>query len=224
MIKLFKATFIIAVISIIGCTPFKSNIDNELQSKYIWSPFYGVAEVLQLNSDHTFSFKWQQGLIQGVTEGTYIINKNGLTLNSLKQPIKTEKFRIDNRQNNQNITGYHIRVKDEYDAPFEYTNCAFIQNDSVIGGTTSKKDGVIIISESQKDNFEKIEISFVGYNHAVIDLHKTPYNSFEIILLPESEYYEFFTKEFLKIRGNKIYRFHVSSDGKHKRKIYKKAK
>ncbi len=186
---------------------------------YLWSPMYGVGETFEFKKDDTFIFKWQQGLIQGETIGSYTKKESSLFLSSSKQPVKTEKFKIKSLSNTKNDKEYYVKVIDKKNAPFGYANCFFIKNDSIIGGTLAKEDGAITFSKD--DNFDKILISFVAHYDAEIDLKEISSNSIEVVLVSKPEYYEFFTNELLKIRGNKILRYDIDSNGKKRRKVYK---
>lgn len=69
-----------------GCNSEKGYLD----ATYRYKGIYGIAHVVELRSDSTFSYYWQQGLNKGVIEGIYKKDRKKIVLNGINS--KPEKM------------------------------------------------------------------------------------------------------------------------------------
>ena len=195
-----KLIILFTLLFLSNCSSIK-NIEN-LVGKYSWKGIYGIGEILILNNDNTFEFKWQQGLMNGTSKGKYTLNKSILTLNSFKQPENTDNFKIHYLKSSEKNNSYFIKILDSNKIPLGFASCTYIKNGKIIEGKSADENGTLHITK--KPIAEKLQIHFVGYKPAEIKLKDLKTDSFEITLIQEPNYYEYFTNRKFKIINNQI--------------------
>ena len=99
---------------------------------------------------------------------------------------------------NKTITGQLVDIKQRSIYPVSID----IKNGKIIEGKSADENGTLHITK--KPIAEKLQIHFVGYKPAEIKLKDLKTDSFEITLIQEPNYYEYFTNRKFKIINNQI--------------------
>lgn len=192
MIKIKRIYTILTLLIFISCSSRKKITSDQIVGKYQWSGFSGVGSTIELNTNQTFVFHWQQGLLQGVTNGTwkqdgkYVIFHSGIQPNEystdLYEIIKTE------RKNTDSIL---FKVIGSEDDNFPFVNCELKYGSKTIRGGTTNFQGAI---EFPRLEYDSIILSYVGYRTIRYKLDSS-LSSYTFKMKKGNELYEYFTKE-----------------------------
>lgn len=98
--------YILVALSFHSCSIYK----NRMIGEYHYSPVFEVYYNLKLQKDSSFTFNWQMGLNRGSTKGMWVMNEEGIVLNSeIKDTTMNFLVHEDSIFNNDSI---YIRVLD----------------------------------------------------------------------------------------------------------------
>ena len=202
-----RVFYLLLFMLISSCSSTSSIDRSKLEGKYVLDgDFYGLGSELNIIGDNKFEYRWQEGLINGMTNGNYSINKNEIIFNSEFQPNDKEfqnKYRIVESKY-KNTESIKIKVISENNHVLEYANCFLKKGDSIVYGAASDEKG---FAELSKINADSLCVSFISHDYVSIAL-ETLKDDYLVIELneknPDFEFYHFFSNEKFKYRGNKL--------------------
>lgn len=175
------------------------NEDSSIVGKYIWSIFE-VYSIMELKSNHTFKYNWQEGLSGGESVGTWELNNSKLILNSSSQP-NTEEYNYLMHEEKFQSDSISILVLDTMNREIPFANCFTSKDSFIIASNTTNFDGKLTLP---KHNANKIEISYIGFKKIVHPISDSiSHISVKLIELPQ--YYEYFTNEKWIYKKDRLY-------------------
>lgn len=174
----------------LGCFSYKNICNDDIIGKYSYRGVYGVSAELEVQKDGTFIYNWQEGLIFGVTKGTWLRDNNTLVLNSEKQPDPDTLYQIL-EYGKREQSGITINIVDESICPVPFAACVILVNgkEQERIGMSSNENGICFFNK----DIEEVMINEIYIKH--IDYHPVEYkldkdkadNNFFTILIKEKE-------------------------------------
>ena len=164
------------------------NID-EVVGEYQWYGYYGETANIALNRDHTFNYNWQQGLLDGRTNGHWELIGSTLILNSEWQP-SDKKFQIISEEHTSSGE-YEFTILDENNEPIWSANCALMKDGELFDGVSSDTNGICKIPNL--NGLNEMRIYSTGYFDAIIQMDKISTNRVKIKMARGDECYRYFT-------------------------------
>ncbi len=212
---------IILIILFFSCKSIKIEKE-EIIGKHQYHGIYGVASNITLKEDNTFTYHWQTGLIGGTTNGNWELNGNKLILNSDKQPVKEEDFKIRERDET-NLNQFEIKIIDEKEKyELVAVSCLLMNDTTFIKGKSTDVNGNCILPFDEISN--KLQISYLGYRPVEIPINQLTSNSFIIEIKEERDYYRYFTNREWKVKRGRIYDPEIRKDKYVKKNYYERVK
>ena len=217
-----KYNYLILIVLIVSCQSIKDFNEEKIYGKYRWYGIYGVTSSITLNKDKTFIYRWQQGLMNGTTNGNWRLVAQTLVLNSEKQPNDpVEKFQIISEESIPS-NHYHLKIMEENNEPMWFVSCTLMNDTVSIHHTVTDTNGVCKIPLVEEGN--KIEICFLGYYSIDIPVGELNGNSLIIKMKEKAAYYEYFTNRRWKIKDDKLIDPAIKKDRYVKKNYYEKVK
>ncbi len=214
---IFNSFLLILLIS--SCNTLKEINEEAIYGTYQWYGAYGIASNITLNPDNTFIYYWQIGLTNGNTLGTWKIGNNFLVLNSERQFREKEKFNVLEKRSQDSLF-YEFTIIDKKNKTLQGVNSVYLLDSTFVGGTSSDSLGIMRIPLAL--NFDKLRLSYLGYNEIEIHKSELPATSCTIILLDFTDQYEFFINRKWKIEYGKLIDPNIRLDRYTKRNYYEK--
>lgn len=169
-----------------------------LQNTPIEGEYKYSGSMLILNSDRTFEFDWQEGLISTNIQGNFSVKGNNLYLNAdPKSNRKNFEIKIPPQTKRSN---FELVVQDQYRNKLIGAICLLTKSDELIEGATTDEEGICILPYDETGH---ITIRSLGYETAKINLDDISVHSL-IVQMKREDYYEQFNNLKMIIRNGKI--------------------
>ncbi len=189
--KYIAFLLLIAPLLTSNCIVHKSNVKSKLTGKYVCdASFNDVSESIEIFSDSTFLFKWNQGLISGETHGRWSVSNSGIKLYSEYAPDSHNFNLIIPPQKDQNY--YELLVRNMYSENLIAANCIAYEKGKIIDGSSTNELGICKLPIDKTDS---IAILYVGHKDAGFPTIRSISPKSLIIELVEYENYHYFMGE-----------------------------
>lgn len=179
----------------LNCSVKRSNLIGE----YHYDGPYDVYEKIAINKDSTFVFEWFAGLAgNGITTGKWELKDKYLRLVSDIQPENNPDYYLLNEliKTNDSI---EIKIFDNL-GEVVAANCTTYLDENLNQHSVSDLNGIV---KFPKHNFNKIFVSFVGYNDIVFYPKSEASNFFEF-QMKEKTRFIYFINEKWKVKKGKL--------------------
>ena len=179
----------------LNCSVKRNNIIGE----YHYDGPYDIYEKITINNDSTFVFEWFAGLAgNGNTNGKWKLNGKYLTLVSDIQPENNPDYYLLKEliKTNDSI---EIKIIDSL-GEVVAANCVTYLDENLSQYSVSDLNGIV---RFPKHNFNKIFISFVGYNDIVFYPKSEATNFFEFQMKDKTRFV-YFVNEKWNVKKGKL--------------------
>jgi antitoxin component YwqK of YwqJK toxin-antitoxin module len=190
----------------------------ELAGTYKWIGVIECGATIQLSTDSTFIYNWQQGLLGGQTKGFWRINGDKIILNSEKQPNGGSMVNNVEVMNQYTSPNTAIKISDENGTPMAFANCTVIAGHHSYYSVTDS-NGIAIF---QVRSVRKISISYVGYKTISYTSNETSNNWFVFTMHKDDEPYHYFTNVHWTVKSGRLYDYSIKKDKYVKTNCYKR--
>ena len=202
---------------LLSCSTTTKITLEQITGKYHWSNIYGVHSTIQLNENKTFEYKWQAGLIQGITYGSWNRSGKKIILNSEIQPS-------DDKQNNFEILKFasgksdslSIKVVNLNNEPIGFVHCILKTDTLKLTGASTGFQGKATIPKLKADSLIIIPPGNYKAIHLKFDYSVSRY---EFKMDDINENYTYFTEEAWEYKEDRLYDPSIKKD-KHTKKCY----
>ena len=183
--------YVLVLIIFTSCSTYKNN---DISGFYRTKGGFEWGSSIYLNIDSTFSYKWQVGLIIGVTTGIWSIKNDSLILNSDWQPQEDtvpDYYLIDRSKVDSGEFFFELFFPDTTEALIGANGLMFKNNDT-IAWASSDIDGKMLFP---LQDFDSIRIYYIGIKS--INIVDKDYDYYKIVAVEDSStyLYEYFTDE-----------------------------
>lgn len=200
MKKITTIGIIIVTIFTISCSR-KNYTMKDISGKYINSGFESYRCII-FDTNSTFQYNWQGGLIYGKTSGKWRLEKNNIILNSEFQPSKEKQKKsfLRNASLSGNCDSLYLKILDERLEAIPFATCIISFENKDITGKAADFDGYCML------DWEKgmtLKIANIGYEPIkVIIPDSVNYLEFVLAASNDPGFYKYFTEYKVKIQKN----------------------
>lgn len=166
-----------------------------MEGTYQYKGIYGVGYKMELHSNETFTYNWQNGLYKGTTTGTWKKEDDYLVLNG---GTKSSKQKIIVQENSQpDIDSIYIEVTNFEGDPLGLANIVINDNQKVI----TNVEGKAVIANMK---VEKIKINYLTLDIPEYYVKNASANQFVVKAYTELTLAVYFENTKVQVRGKKL--------------------
>lgn len=155
---------------------------------------------MHLRPDHTFEFKWFEGLNAGTTLGTWAQEGDNIILNSRMQsseePHDFEIIQLERGEGDSLV----IHLIDTEQETIPLANC-MLKRDSVLAGASTNLNGRAVLPRLDGDS---LIISYLGYK-SIRCKYDPSVASYVFKLQASNYYYQYFTDAVWEFKKGRLY-------------------
>jgi hypothetical protein len=191
---------IIVTIFTISCSR-KNYTMKDISGRYSKSDFE-LYWGLNLNTDSTFQYNWQGGLMFGKTHGKWRLEKNKIILNSEFQPTKEKQKKsfLRNASLSGNSNSLYLKILDESLDVIPFASCNISFENKEIIGKTADLDGFCMLEWKKGMTLKITGIGYVPIQIVIPD--SANYLEFVLVASNDLVFYKYFTDYKVKILKN----------------------
>lgn len=168
--------------------------------RYCYNSIYGNGSTMHLRADHTFEFKWFEGLNAGTTLGTWERKTDKIILNSRMQsreePHEFEIIQLERGEGDSLV----IQLIDTEEETIPFANC-MLMRDSLLAGQSTNLDGKAVLPRLDADS---LIISYLGYK-TIRCKYEPSVSSYVFKMQASNYYYQYFTDAVWEFKKGRLY-------------------
>jgi hypothetical protein len=192
IIVMRKLVILLFPILLVGCFTSKQIIEG----KYGFNSTYGVVYEIDLHSDKTFFYKWQNGLNYGTITGVYEKQGKYLLLNGGTKP-PDQKIRVEESLRDSNDSIY-IEIMSFDNSPLSMA-IVTLNAEQVL--TTDMKGKVVV---KKTADIKKIKIDYLSFDIPEYQVQNTYSNQFLIQAYTPLKQEIYFKNVKVRTKGRKL--------------------